>query len=819
MWIGVSRDTFVCSRCRFRLNRRLLYQTHLRVVPSLSFPRHQSTAAAIVEEPEEDEPRPHPERQPAKRHKKRIKRVWKPPQVAELGIKSLGQPAEVLVLKDRDRYVPTATKDEVQPKKSEAKILESLQAENLPLSSEHVRQSIEQIWAPYRNRIASLSPQDRTVLKKKLLNGFTQRQLRSYALERHGNVGSTASSDGKSPNEFEQSKSQAKVKKILFQNQMGKGGIVEYILREKWDIPNPGNERADQNLSISTQKLDYVLRYKQSLLKELSEKFNVAIDVSKADEKLTIIGTTKQVQASIQEVKSVCGVQIKRVRSVSTGDALKRIVSSDLKNLANTNGVMIAWASKYGKVIEDEDFLTISYNPSDSERATNAERAILLSENHALLGRHRKNPLQKISMMIPINDLQPSLVPHVEPKGEEGWSRWVLPQQLAEPEPGLSSGAQYVKISYKLNKDIDVIFKRFSGKLDEFFLKMSTKRNNHIRRTIDSGTIKEEVYVNFGKVLFPKGSSTLKDSFSRRHKAPRTQILNGCDHEPETRLSTELPGVPKFLGSLPPFDEAADDARTFQLRYIPMASEPSSSVEAPTIEVDVVQNRRPGALIAKVKNACAILDEQSHKLLTPAFALDLEFVRRLKRRLTDATKLTETGKKHWITLFEEQARKSSNEFPQFINVTMPLPESSNLTSEDTQAGQLPGSVSAPPTKKRSFVAKEVPYMLASCERVYSSTYKTKSVCLEHLDFEESSGNGSREILRLAYQPMMDPNVCQPTMKKLLERGFKIAAYLSDSHLASLREEITLPKKHRKLLKQKQRGVAEEDLPEKVDDAT
>src|SRR4051794_38044052 len=203
MFDRAIQSAFICLRCQSRLLRQQTVcpsSIHLRRPKSAA--RCQSTVVARVEEEDDDndddkmededaETRhnrsdiPHPMPGPTSIWKKPnldqhkgAYRKFHPDRVAELGLSSLGKPAEVLVLQPRDRRIPRMPIEDDQ--EDEPNLLESLQAETAPLDPEQVKQNIEQIKKPFGVGGQTLSEAQWKELKHNLVKGFTHVQLLDY---------------------------------------------------------------------------------------------------------------------------------------------------------------------------------------------------------------------------------------------------------------------------------------------------------------------------------------------------------------------------------------------------------------------------------------------------------------------------------------------------------------------------------------------------------------------------------------------------------------------------------------------------------------
>jgi len=837
MWIGVPNNASVCLRCQVRINcalrRREPYW--LRFLRPIT--RAQSTAAAIVEDVEEDVEEVQGKQSSSKKSKKEHRRVWLP-RVAKLGVSSLGKPAEVLVLEDRDRHVPSAREDNPERSKtSQSQILEALQAENLPLSSESVQQSLDQLGDTYRQQSA-LSAEQQIELRKKLIDGFTLKQLRSYCHRKYrlklSRPATLPASDHevqkptiRPPKPAEADQNDAASAKRFFK--FGKTSLADYIIKHVWAIACFAEERTVQHIPITIEKIRYILNHKHSLLKEYEEQFNVQIMVSNQHGRIDVKGKPTHVHLAQVAVESLCmDITSSRARSMMIGEDLGRIATpSFLHELARTFDVMISWASELDKnVTTQEDWLSMCYHKTqDLQNALGAERAILLAERDSSPAMQDIGQQSKISMWFHNFDGPfPDRIPHHAPERltsldrQKAWCRWAFPQKpiqkgYIDRASEVSVTKQMVQYLTQINKQSDSITKVLQGHLNEFFEEMKAKKQRSVRRRINSDDIKEDIFAHFGKVLFPQDDTPFTRAFNSIEKKGRSLFCK-AKNPPTTLESTDLPALPTFLRSLPAYEEnkyATDGPeghshdRKYRIQYVPVTPRMSSDLETPTIEIDVCRTGDPGSAVNNlVTNAWAILAEQSHKVLTPDFAVDLLFGRRLKLHLKRScvgggAHLDQTK---WLEEFQAQIEKlDSDHFPLHLNVDLPnwrarVSRTAQKRSVGHNSTEVPADafLEADEPDARSTTQSSLPrteYILKSCEVVHVTSFKAKQLCLEHLMVEDTNSDDRRVLLRLARQPLFDDDVAQLAMPILFNRAFKIAAHLSDPRLISNPKECAL----------------------------
>ncbi|RMZ87252.1 hypothetical protein DV736_g5526, partial [Chaetothyriales sp. CBS 134916] len=210
--------------------------------------RLQSTAALYVDDNGEQhsspgEPGPHTEDPPLKKAKKKSSnfRVWRPSPTAQLGMNALGKPSEVLLLSPRDRKIPVVpTEQDAEPKES---FYETLASETQPSTWEQVKENISQARHQIQPQQGVLAPDAWAELKKTLVAGFTQKQLRRY-LEEH------KTSDTRLPH---------------LPKMAGKDGIIKAIAKHVWrcDLPAAQPRSAAHTTAPVADKVYLLSRYSQ----------------------------------------------------------------------------------------------------------------------------------------------------------------------------------------------------------------------------------------------------------------------------------------------------------------------------------------------------------------------------------------------------------------------------------------------------------------------------------------------------------------------------------------------------------------------------
>lgn len=289
MFARPGRSIFICFGCQSRLAEQT--QSVQRPTPvdrtsRQSQKRWQSTAVAVAEDPqyhEDDRGYPRPKPQSEKRYKSG--KVWKPNQTAQLGVSSLGKPAEVLLLNERDRLLPKALADTEEDREGNV-LAAAWSTETQSLSAEQLTKNIEHIRDQARLESEEHSEGRRASSRKRLQEGFSSKQLRNY---------------------IEQKQDQAakpwRWKRDSFPV---KAQMARHIFKHIWRIN--GSDMADatvktemtrsRQVQMSATALEVLLLADNSSLRHIAENYRVKIDFYRQPSKIIVSGSPSSVDAA-----------------------------------------------------------------------------------------------------------------------------------------------------------------------------------------------------------------------------------------------------------------------------------------------------------------------------------------------------------------------------------------------------------------------------------------------------------------------------------------------------------------------------------------
>ncbi|EXJ64315.1 hypothetical protein A1O7_00651 [Cladophialophora yegresii CBS 114405] len=229
--------------------------------------------------------------QPRPRGKRQFWRKWKPDPTAELGVDSLGKPAEVILLPSRDRritQVPTADRTE----RAGTTLQESIDSENVPLSGAKLAENIEQLRLSVGKMRGQLEKHEWKTLKRNLKTGFQTSQLKKYIRLRKGDR-------GPSPG---------------LQRNQSKDDIIRYLAEEIWGFITPARDETPTvpdktarkvkfSFNLDEQaKLEHLLTHPTQPLKRIAEEHDVQIDVYPSQSRIRTLGYKHEANRALQKL-------------------------------------------------------------------------------------------------------------------------------------------------------------------------------------------------------------------------------------------------------------------------------------------------------------------------------------------------------------------------------------------------------------------------------------------------------------------------------------------------------------------------------------
>ncbi|KIX95872.1 uncharacterized protein Z520_08580 [Fonsecaea multimorphosa CBS 102226] len=221
-------------------------------------------------------------------------RNWKPKPTAQLGVNSLGQPTEVLLLPTRDRRIPQVPQDEGKEKMLGSTLQESIALENVPLNRQRLAENIEQVRSLVGKMRGQLEEHEWTTLKRHLQGGFEKKQMRRYIRLRKSN--------GSFPRDIEK---------------YNKRELIKYLVEEVWGFTIPmqdepvapttkeSNRESEMIFALhESVRFDHLLMNPSQPLKRIAQEWDVQIDVYPEQFKIRTRGAKTKLNKALQEISA-----------------------------------------------------------------------------------------------------------------------------------------------------------------------------------------------------------------------------------------------------------------------------------------------------------------------------------------------------------------------------------------------------------------------------------------------------------------------------------------------------------------------------------
>ena len=304
-----TRPLYVCLQC----HRYLLDNNHQRsgaaypIVARLSR-RWQSAAARRValeeldQDYDNDRIREGRGEQHQSRHDGRTAhtstrqrfRTWRPRPTAELGVNSLGKPAEVLLLPSRDRRITRVPKSDGSGRAGTT-LQESIDSEKAPLSGAKLAENIEHVRALVGKMRGQLEKHEWKTLRTRLRSGFQTEQLKRYIRLQEGE-------------HFPPEGLPSNPKKEA---------IIRYMAEEIWGCTTPVRDESPASSDHKSKQsrlsyvlkgnsnvvqLEHLLRHPSQPLKKIAEEHHVQISVHPSESRIKTVGSSSNANKALQRI-------------------------------------------------------------------------------------------------------------------------------------------------------------------------------------------------------------------------------------------------------------------------------------------------------------------------------------------------------------------------------------------------------------------------------------------------------------------------------------------------------------------------------------
>jgi hypothetical protein len=834
MFDRAIQSAFICLRCQSHLLRQqTACPSSVRIRRPKSAARWQSTVVARVEEEDDDnddhkkededaEARhnrseiPHPMFGPTSKWKKPsleqhrgAYRKFHPDRVAELGLSSLGKPAEVLVLQPRDRRIPRVPIED--DRESEPHLLESLQAETAPLDPEQVKQNIEQTKKHFGDGSQTLDEAQWKELRHNLVKGFTHLQLLDYIRSMEKKMQNASEQVGESADTSSLTSLSSELSRIIVEEQelkrSGRNKIKRRaaisIMKDIWGFSLPaGKEEAEDmqrvTVSMSRHHIGALKAQASQPFKKIAESLNVKIDIFQDKSKLGIYGST----VAVEEARKALISMRSQITSMTVDSGKAKHLLPILRDGKYEQRLWVEVRRNRPVYIEKKNLskglpqLRIFHHRSEREEAEAARRDILLA------GR-RLGPKSSISSWPPLKEKSTWLVPYtpwqVLPWWERlsSWGRWGF-QQETEVKAAKELPTK-ATLTSALPKEVYKLMSASSPKFD------SSKK----------GRVVQTYEALFSQALF-----------RRDIKYPLPTVPGGQAKEPPNiqhpdlrlpgaalNMMTDIPLLAHSLAACKPWpanlkgsidgrkQSAPKEQFLHSLHFLPAVAESGSPPLQVYLQGDDLQLGLQQPL--RIQSISAVLEECSHVMLLPDFTCDINFRKQVLYYFYRLGQNQKKNPKH--AQFNHQFLRYLNQaqglevprFAPFVKLNLPIDfveRFTKLTSKLPSAlekSKLPpvdsDNASPAATDLAELTPKSGPteYMLAASETVEVASFShtvTSGLCLDHVHFSALDGTQSRQELRLAERPFPDIQASAIPFQKLFDSAYGLASWLGDAKL-------------------------------------
>ncbi|OAL30089.1 hypothetical protein AYO20_08892 [Fonsecaea nubica] len=716
-------------------------------------------------------------------------RKWKPKPTAQLGVNSLGTPAEVLLLPTRDRRIPEVPKDEGTGKMLGSTLEESINSESAPLSGPKLAENIEHVRSLVGKMRGQLEKHEWTTLKRQLHTGFQKQQLTKYIRLRKGNLSVTDDLE-----------------------KYNKREIIKYLVEEVWGFTTPVQDEpvstGKQSKMVITLhepvKFDHLLMHPSQPLKKIAEELDVQLDVYPSQYKIRATGSRSNAQQALQRisryVKNLGQIVIPlhdTHRDMYQDPATREYLTAYLKSIQRKYpGLNIGMDEQYIRIV----------HLGNQRGADQARREILLSVPTGTTSGESVIWPRKVTSAIayqpfPTPSEFPALLHHAQ------WLRLV---SISPSPPTGNAGS-------RKEAALTPILQGLWGTSDPF-AKVGSEGNRQ--------ELYHDVTAKFGQAL-TKEVLQAANGGAAQHVA--------VDSQKQGRYFVGGgPFLPQHLALMEPWidppSNPANDIDQHARAILRLELSPVlTSTDLPTFEIivtagEAVGGQRPRLKVVRVS---AIHQEKHLTVLCPHTRMDVRLTQQLKQDLaypgsseTDVVQAFMNALRVYIG--NAQGHGSSDwVFRPFVTLQVPLglqearkhPQQAALLDarqETRSGGKTKGAKSPAGTieKKQEYILRSVDVVdvdsrLFSVESA-SQIPKTKTnpkptskrtsmstarFCLDHVTYTGAAG--TRQELRLAERPLLSPpTFAQPDLPVFVKAALDLVKRLDNDPMKAIPAKTT-----------------------------
>jgi hypothetical protein len=764
MFARPGRRAFVCFGCQTRTEEQFARARWLPASDRSQRPfqrRWQSAALALAEDvPDHDDDNGHPRPRPHSKKKFKPERIWTPKPTAQLGVSFLGKPAEVLLLNERDRSIPEAPTDSAGSEEvREGNVLAAVwSTEAQSLSAEQLRKNIEQI----RDEAKQIPDQDPTgrrgKLRKRLYEGFSTKQLRSYLEQKQ--------SEASKPWRWKRQGPAVKIQ------------MARYIFKHIWGLH--GSDITDATAAVEVEKsrqvrmapnaLEVLLLAGNSSLKRIAEDHKVKIDFFRQPNKILVSGPSSSVDAARESLlhwqKRLVKHNLDLGARVEVGDAEHvSVLLSEIRQLHNVH--VVGFVGIAGR----KQALQLYYHEDTPPDLVAIRRHILLA--------HRQHPLSLHCTAWPrmsSQNAQQVFVgqPGIYSKGAENNGKRLVasPKQYASPSIPQMSDKQKFSFSeiYKANREA---------------LNFTTTQ---MKKAAAEPGMRIAYRAYFGQALNDdtSGADAVLTDISQRTPSFTSQIplLSQflAKRNPWKDIATSPPtNSSPELADRDDVGEGSLFSQREQFKYELTLSSASQAPSFPRLNVQLI-GADPSLGLKQplqISAISAVLGQKTSYLLLPTQTVDIKYESQILHDIYREGSTADTGHATLLSqlakYFEAAGSLPEPKFAPFTTLTIPQ----NIR---------------PLSNRSKAPDPDHEYVLESATALDVASYRPpflSKLCLDHVVFMgDDRSEGSRQVLQLVEGPRFSAPLKQKNASRFagfFNSAYEIARFLGDPALLATRK--------------------------------
>lgn len=536
-----------------------------------------------------------------------------------ISVSSLGNPGEVVVVKDRQRRRLRIAKDEPKEVTDENALplfLREIDNDDQVVDSELLKTRVESFRLDYEPH-HKLPVADWTALRNEFQASFTYRQLLDYIIEwkeneldRDGTPETTPTRWTPGVSEFLDSSYLSRKgvadRVAASQGLKGKFLLAERILRDCWHL-GVLDEVGQLDIQLPTHILSLLLSSQHFSFEELANMHDAKIDVTHSLGLVRITG----MQRICESISEIVHDAIARVRQESI-----ELPPDETKTKVNNRiytPEFLSWVTKTYRVAFEQNTphtpSQIYYLAEDKQDADNARRALHLAYYSGTA------PAVPFSTYLP--STEPASVHDIDPETntswferQKAWFRWATPATQSD----------------EVKPSDTVMFDNHQTRVSDELFKLLRQKSSvtHQAHSETGADFHESITAAVGKCLF------LRKPFFEESSVNASQL--GRMSLPRT-FTTDIPRAAQFLRTLTP-KPVDEHQQAYRFRLVPSAL---NANVFPQLELEVTAKTSITPEDAtpdfSMRSAKLILSESNVDYLLPENGLDLRFTRKLTREL------------------------------------------------------------------------------------------------------------------------------------------------------------------------------------------